>query len=156
MAATPEVPAVTSHTCWVDPAWLAHCGGVRPENALEYFERSPFFARGEGIEFALTPIHDPRCVGVVKRRRRSARVAENEACGAAASFYAARVLGGLTRRALLLRFYYILNGTIYQCPAIDELAQSRLRKCSHHVAEAYSEMQRLCRAQEGPGPPPGR
>jgi mediator of RNA polymerase II transcription subunit 6 len=118
---------VTPHTCFVDPVWLQHCGGVRPENALEYFQRSPFFARGEGVEFALCPVRDPRCVGVVRRRRRSERVADNEA------------------------FFYILNGTIYQCPAIDELAQSRLRKCAHHLADAYAEMRALCRADERRG-----
>lgn len=120
----PQQPEVTSSTCFVDPVWLAHNGGVRPENALDYFERSPFFARGEGVEFELRPSADPRCVVISRKRRRSARVADAE--------------GG----------YYVLQGTIFQQPTVDEVARSRLRKCSHQLSAAFAELRAICTAQE--------
>ena len=112
--------AVTSHTCFLDPVWLQHSGGVRPDNALEYFERSPFFVRGEGIEFAVVATGDPRCVGIARRKRRTARVADTEAS------------------------YYVLNGTIYQCPPVDVVARSRLRKCSYQLSRAFGDLRALC------------
>ena len=116
--------AVTSHTCFLDPVWLQHSGGVRPDNALEYFERSPFFVRGEGIEFAVVATGDPRCVGIARRKRRTARVADTEAS------------------------YYVLNGTIYQCPPVDVVARSRLRKCSYQLSRAFGDLRALCEDQE--------
>jgi len=70
-----------------------------------YFERSPFFERGDGIEFHIEPeMGDPRCVVICRRRRRDGREAEVEA------------------------YYYVLEGTIYQCPRADELVRSHVRK----------------------------
>ena len=51
---------VTPSTCFVDPVWLQYHGGCRPDNALEYFARSPFFERGDGVEFAVVERADPR------------------------------------------------------------------------------------------------
>lgn len=39
--------------------------------------------------------------------------------------------------------YYILEGTVYQCPGIDELATSRLAKCSFHLANAFDAIREV-------------
>ena len=44
---------VTPSTCFLDPVWLQQVGGARADNVLAYFERSPFYETGEGLEFAL-------------------------------------------------------------------------------------------------------
>ena len=43
---------VTPSTCFLDPVWLQQVGGARADNVLAYFERSPFYETGEGLEFA--------------------------------------------------------------------------------------------------------
>lgn len=36
--------------------------------------------------------------------------------------------------------YYILDGTIYQCPTVHELLTSRLNKCAHHLEKTFDEL----------------
>mmetsp|Transcript_17157 Transcript_17157/g.51212 ORF Transcript_17157/g.51212 Transcript_17157/m.51212 type:complete len:177 (-) Transcript_17157:29-559(-) len=116
---------VSPSTCFVDPRWLTHFGGARPDNALAYFERSPFFERGDGIEFHIEPeMGDPRCIVICRRRRRDGREAEVEA------------------------YYYVLEGTIYQCPRADDLVRSHVRKAGFYVTQAYEAMEALCKQQE--------
>ena len=98
---------VTPSTCFLDPVWLQQVGGARADNVLAYFERSPFYETGEGLEFALERSRNPRCLAISKRRK--------------------KVTGeGFDVEA----YFYVLDGTIYQCPTIDaardvEAAQGR-------------------------------
>ena len=63
---------VTPSTCFLDPVWLQQVGGARADNVLAYFERSPFFERGEGLEFGVvSPVHDPRNIPIARRRVRA-------------------------------------------------------------------------------------
>ncbi|KAJ1461172.1 hypothetical protein M885DRAFT_507922 [Pelagophyceae sp. CCMP2097] len=118
--------ALPTHATFMDSMWLASNGGVRVDNALTYFARSPFFKQTQNVDYQITPTQrfDGAAAGgafVVRRRiRKSAHVVEVEAV------------------------YYILDGTVYQCPGIDELATSRLSKCSYHLSLAFDAVRELC------------
>ena len=62
---------VTPSTCFLDPVWLQQVGGARADNVLAYFERSPFYETGEGLEFALERSRNPRCLSISKRRKKA-------------------------------------------------------------------------------------
>ena len=99
---------VTPSTCFLDPVWLQQVGGARADNVVDYFERSPIYETGEGLEFALERSRNPRCLAISKRRK--------------------KVSGdGFDVEA----YFYVLDGTIYQCPTIAALATSRLRKAGN-------------------------
>ena len=114
-------PNVDRSATFYDPIWLQAVGGVRADNALEYFSRSPFFFRAEGIEFVLdtTLQHQSGPAFVIKRQRRKrADVVEAEA------------------------YFYILLGSIYQCPSLYEVATSRMNKMSFYLKRAYNELEK--------------
>ena len=88
---------------------------------LAYFERSPFYETGEGLEFALERSRNPRCLAISKRRKKATG-------------------DGFDVEA----YFYVLDGTIYQCPTIDALATSRLRKAGNYLTKAFGEMRAEC------------
>ena len=112
---------VTPSTCFLDPVWLQQVGGARADNVLAYFERSPFYETGEGLEFALERSRNPRCLSISKRRKKATG-------------------DGFDVEA----YFYVLDGTIYQCPTIDALATSRLRKAGNYLTKAFGEMRAEC------------
>mmetsp|Transcript_1484 Transcript_1484/g.4386 ORF Transcript_1484/g.4386 Transcript_1484/m.4386 type:complete len:229 (-) Transcript_1484:152-838(-) len=119
-------PAVDSSVNFIDPIWLQAVGGVREENALEYFSRSPFFYRADGIEFVLEKVL-PHATGpafVIRRQRRRGSHAEPEA------------------------YFYILMGAIYQCPSIYEVMTSRVDKMSFFLKRAYKELENVRRKKQ--------
>ena len=103
------------------PVWLQQVGGARADNVLAYFERSPFYETGEGLEFALERSRNPRCLSISKRRKKATG-------------------DGFDVEA----YFYVLDGTIYQCPTIDALATSRLRKAGNYLTKAFGEMRAEC------------
>ena len=86
---------VTPSTCFLDPVWLQQVGGARADNVLAYFERSPFYETGEGLEFALERSRNPRCLSISKRRKKATG-------------------DGFDVEA----YFYVLDGTIYQLSLI--------------------------------------
>ena len=114
---------VTPSTCFLDPVWLQQVGGARADNVLAYFERSPFYETGEGLEFALERSRNPRCLAISKRRKKATG-------------------DGFDVEA----YFYVLDGTIYQCPTIDALATSRLRKAGNYLDKSLRRDARRVRS----------
>lgn len=116
---------VTPSTCFLDPVWLQQVGGARPDNVLAYFERSPFYETVEGLKFGVERSRNPRCLAISKRRKKAAG-------------------DGFDVEA----YFYVLDGTVYQCPTIDALATSRLRKAGTALTRAFAEMRAECERLE--------
>ncbi|KAJ8602338.1 hypothetical protein CTAYLR_004212 [Chrysophaeum taylorii] len=87
-----------------------------------------FCTHGEGAEFHLEgvlPHPSGRQAIVIKRRkRRSEHVSDVQAV------------------------YYILDGTIFQCPGILELVTSRLSKCAYHLEKGFDDIRAQCERQQ--------
>lgn len=118
-----------------DDAALRYCA-LTADNALEYFFLSPFYQvdcinervrTGEvsregaqyltGIEYVLVPTGAaPRLFVVERRLRRS------------------------TTDVAVLSVYYILDGSIFQCPDASTLLSSRVERCAHHVNAAMQHV----------------
>ena len=90
-------------TSFVDEEFLST--GLTRENALEYFRRSPFYSEGDIIELeGSDPSDSCEFFKIVKYRKD-----EQEKDGVA-----------------LLAVYYVLRGTIYQCPDLYSLLKYRM------------------------------
>ena len=90
-------------TSFVDEEFLST--GLTKENALEYFRRSPFYSEGDLVELEGSDSSEScEFFKIVKYRKD-----EQEKDGVA-----------------LLAVYYVLRGTIYQCPDLYSLLKYRM------------------------------
>ncbi|KAF9093555.1 Mediator of RNA polymerase II transcription subunit 6 [Mortierella sp. AD031] len=125
---------------WRFHEWIMGVGGLNPENVLDYFAQSPFWDPacnnavirmqtqfnnlGEmtemlkdktGVEFALIHERYPSLFIIQKQERRS------------------------RDWVIPMIRYYVLQGSIYQCPDLQTLLSNRVLGSLHHVESAFNE-----------------
>ncbi|KAF9361761.1 Mediator of RNA polymerase II transcription subunit 6 [Mortierella sp. NVP85] len=125
---------------WRFHEWILGVGGLNPDNVLDYFALSPFWdpecnnavlrmqtqfnnlgemkqrlSEMTGVEFALVHDRYPTLFVIQKQRRRSPQEVKPMA------------------------IYYVLHGSIYQCPDLQTLLSNRILGSLHHVESAFNE-----------------
>ncbi|KAG0008057.1 Mediator of RNA polymerase II transcription subunit 6 [Entomortierella chlamydospora] len=125
---------------WRFHEWIMGVGGLNPDNVLDYFALSPFWdpecnnavlrmqtqfnnlgemkqrlSEMTGVEFALVHEKYPTLFIIQKQRRRSPSEVKPMA------------------------IYYVLQGSIYQCPDLQTLLSNRILGSLHHVESAFNE-----------------
>ncbi|KAG0318706.1 Mediator of RNA polymerase II transcription subunit 6 [Dissophora globulifera] len=125
---------------WRFHEWIMGVGGLNPDNVLDYFAQSPFWdpecnnavlrmqtqfnnlgemkqrlSEMTGVEFALVHERYPTLFVIQKQRRRSPQEVKPMA------------------------IYYVLQGSIYQCPDLQTLLSNRILGSLHHVESAFNE-----------------
>ncbi|KAG0369182.1 Mediator of RNA polymerase II transcription subunit 6 [Gamsiella multidivaricata] len=125
---------------WRFHEWIMGVGGLNPDNVLDYFALSPFWdpecnnavlrmqtqfnnlgemkqrlSEMTGIEFALVHERYPTLFIIQKQRRRSPQEVKPMA------------------------IYYVLQGSIYQCPDLQTLLSNRILGSLYHVESAFNE-----------------
>ncbi|KAG0239624.1 Mediator of RNA polymerase II transcription subunit 6 [Mortierella sp. GBA43] len=125
---------------WRFHEWILGVGGLNPDNVLDYFALSPFWdpecnnavlrmqtqfnnlgemkqrlSEMTGVEFALVHDRFPTLFVIQKQRRRSPQEVKPMA------------------------IYYVLHGSIYQCPDLQTLLSNRILGSLHHVESAFNE-----------------
>ncbi|KAM7459184.1 hypothetical protein BLSTO_00088 [Blastocystis sp. subtype 1] len=106
-------------TSFVDEEFLST--GLTKENALEYFRRSPFYSEGDLVELEGSDSSEScEFFKIVKYRKD-----EQEKDGVA-----------------LLAVYYVLRGTIYQCPDLYSLLKYRMYNCVSLLNQSYTELKK--------------
>lgn len=128
--------AKNTNTCFIDIAWLQSFG-LRRETVMQYFYTSPFFDSSsnnsilqtqgidlehlksmKGLEYALDDdVREEPVLFVIKKQFRHSPSSTE-----------------------LLEVFYVLDGTVYQCPDLLELATSRFVKLSGAVHRAYQQL----------------
>jgi mediator of RNA polymerase II transcription subunit 6 len=123
-------------SCFIDVHWL-QCYGLSRESVLPYFYTSPFYDPASnnailqtqgiqlehltsmrGLEYMLDDeIREEPVLFVIRKQRRLSPTTAD-----------------------LLQVYYVLDGTIYQCPEYLELVNSRFLKASSSMSRAYREI----------------
>ncbi|KAF9110096.1 Mediator of RNA polymerase II transcription subunit 6 [Mortierella sp. AM989] len=125
---------------WRFHEWIMGVGGLNPDNVLDYFALSPFWdpecnnavlrmqtqfnnlgemkqrlSEMTGVEFALVHEKYPTLFIIQKQRRRSPTEVKP------------------------MSIYYVLQGSIYQCPDLQTLLSNRILGSLHHVESAFNE-----------------
>ncbi|KAI1315943.1 Mediator of RNA polymerase II transcription subunit 6 [Mortierella claussenii] len=125
---------------WRFHEWIIGVGGLNPDNVLDYFAQSPFWdpecnnavlrmqtqfnnlgemkqrlSEMTGVEFALVHERYPTLFVIQKQRRRS------------------------PQQVTPMAIYYVLQGSIYQCPDLSTLLSNRILGSLHHVESAFNE-----------------
>ncbi|KAF9200284.1 Mediator of RNA polymerase II transcription subunit 6 [Haplosporangium sp. Z 27] len=125
---------------WRFHEWIMGVGGLNPDNVLDYFALSPFWdpecnnavlrmqtqfnnlgemkqrlSEMTGVEFALVHEKYPTLFIIQKQRRRSPSEVKP------------------------IAIYYVLQGSIYQCPDLQTLLSNRILGSLHHVESAFNE-----------------
>lgn len=143
-----------THISWQDTTWLS-MNYLGPQSALDYFSNSPFYQTPcnnemckmqgldptvalktmTGVEYVLDTLPPeppppvplpvgapppPRRLFVVKKQFRRGR-----------------------NRAEVQGVYYIMDGTIFQCPTALSLVSSRLQKTAFLLEEGFKELTQL-------------
>eukprot|EP01135_Chromosphaera_perkinsii_P004482 Nk52_evm6s284 gene=Nk52_evmTU6s284 len=120
--------------CYVDQVWLQQFP-LNPNTVLDYFANSQFYDREcnnevikmqrmdpsnlqdmTGIEYVVRHSQEPAVLYVIMKQRRDSRTS-----------------------TVPLELYYVIEGTIYQCPDMAALANSRMATVLHYVGEAFEE-----------------
>ncbi len=135
---------------WSDPAWL-RAYGLRAEFALDYFANSAFYdktclneqikmqnvtpqdapamlQRMTGTEYRLFHAHEqpatehapPRSLYVIEKVRRTSEA------------------GASTAQPL--RYYYVLDGVVYEVPTLQAVVKARLLQLCWLLSEAYAQL----------------
>ncbi|KAF9193923.1 Mediator of RNA polymerase II transcription subunit 6 [Haplosporangium sp. Z 767] len=125
---------------WHFHEWIMGVGGLNPDNVLDYFALSPFWdpecnnavlrmqtqfnnlgemkqrlSEMTGVEFAVVLEQYPTLFIIQKQRRRSPQEVKPMA------------------------IYYVLQGSIYQCPDLQTLLSNRIFGSLYHVESAFNE-----------------
>ncbi|KAL6784157.1 hypothetical protein ACKKBG_A05035 [Auxenochlorella protothecoides x Auxenochlorella symbiontica] len=126
-----------THTSWRDDLWL-QAYGISPLNILDYFSLSPFYDKNcsnegakqqgleltqlailaPGIEYVLRDAQPPHLF-VICRQHRAAPSAP----------------------AAPQAVYYVLDGTVYQAPALHAALTNRMARCRFSMQAAFTAMQ---------------
>ncbi|KAF9982975.1 Mediator of RNA polymerase II transcription subunit 6 [Mortierella antarctica] len=125
---------------WRFHEWIMGMGGLNPDNVLDYFALSPFWdpecnnavlkmqtkfnnlgemkqrlSEMTGVEFALVHDRYPTLFVIQKQRRVN------------------------PQQVKPMAIYYVLQGSIYQCPDLQTLLSNRILGSLHHVESAFNE-----------------
>lgn len=141
-----DAPVQTA-TSWEDRRWWS--GALHRHSALEYFAGSPFYDRtclNEQLRMqkTLTPedIADKlrRLPGIVylldEPRTEEVPPSGDEP---AHTLYVIRKLRRDTKqKEVSLRWYYILDGLVYEAPTLEAIVRARVLKVAWHLHEAWA------------------
>ena len=145
--ATDDFPVLT-HVSWEDRSWWA--GALNRDTVLDYFSHSQFFDRAsvnaqlQMQRNQLTPqaVREQlaRVPGIVYEidDNRVEEIPPTAADPAAHSLYAIRKLSRAENGAeTTLRYYYVMDGVVYEAPTIAAILQARLKRLGWYLSEAF-------------------
>ena len=143
MAAGPsDDAAVLTTTSWEDRSWWS--GALHKATVIDYFAHSPFYDRtclNEQLRMqrTLTPkdvaeklSRLPGIIYEVDEQR-------TDQSDAPRLYVVRKLRRDTTGRAVPLRFYYILDGVVYEAPSLAAVMRTRLLKMAWHLNEAWRE-----------------
>lgn len=155
--ASDDAPILTE-VSWEDRRWWN--GALRRETALDYFALSQFYDRtclNEQLKMQRTLLSAEtmreklsRLPGIVyhldEARTEEVAPTTNDV---AHTLYVIRKLerapGG---RETTLRYYYILDGIVYEAPTIAAVLRARMLKMGWHLREAFDQIRTAVAADE--------
>lgn len=123
-------------TCFIDIVWLQSFG-LRRDTVMQYFYTSPFFDPASNNSIMQTQGID---LEHLKSMRGLEFVLDEEVREEPVLFVIKKQLRHSPTNSELLEVFYILDGTIYQCPDLLELATSRFFKVAGAVSRAYRQI----------------
>ena len=141
-----DTPTLTSLS-WLDKSWWA--GALRRETALDYFSHSPFYDRtclneqlkmNKGLSPAEVAEKLSRLPGVVYQldEQRTEEIPP-EGDEQAHTLYVIHMFRrSPSRKETTLRYYYCLDGIIYEAPTLGAVLRARLLRLGWHLKQAFS------------------
>jgi len=146
-AAVADDGEVMTSTSWEDRRWWS--GALHRGSALEYFAGSPFYERtclNEHLRMqkTLTPeaVQDKlrKLPGIVYQldEARTEEVAPDGDEPAHTLYVIRKLKRDQQGKETLLRYYYILDGLVYEAPTMAAVVRARLLKMAWHLHEAWS------------------
>lgn len=123
-------------TCFIDIIWLQNFG-LRRETVMQYFYTSPFFDPSSNNSIMQTQGID---LEHLKSMKGLEFVLDEEVREDPVLFVIKKQLRHSPTSSELLEVFYVLDGTIYQCPDLLELASSRFFKVAGAVSRAYRQI----------------
>jgi mediator of RNA polymerase II transcription subunit 6 len=148
MAPTADDAPVLTTTSWADKSWWS--GHLRRETVLDYFAGSPFYDRtclNEVLRMqkTLTPedARDKlrRLPGTVYEldEARTEEVAPTESEPAHMLYVIRKLRRDGAGSEVSLRWYYVLDGLVYEAPTLASVLRARLLKVAWHLHMAWRE-----------------
>ena len=145
MAAADDAPILTG-TSWEDKRWWS--GMLRRDSALDYFAGSPFYDRtclNEQLrmQISLTPKEVSeklsRLPGLIYQldEAKSEEVAPVGDEPAHTLYVIRKLRRDAKGKESTLRYYYCLDGVVYESPTIDAIMRARLLKLAWHLQQAW-------------------
>ena len=146
-----DEPVQTS-VSWEDRRWWS--GALNMRSALDYFAHSQFYDRtclNEQLKMQQTMLSAASIQERLERLPGVLYMLDDDkseeipptAQEPAHTLYVVRKLvradgnGPPRTRETTLRYYYILDGVVYECPTLEAVVRARLEKISWHLREAF-------------------
>ena len=123
-------------TCFIDVVWLQSFG-LRRDTVMQYFYTSPFFDPVSNNSIMQTQGID---LEHLKSMKGLEFVLDEEVREEPVLFVIRKQLRHSLTNTELLDVFYVLDGTIYQCPDLLELSTSRFFKVTGAVSRAYQQL----------------
>ena len=141
---------VQTDITWEDRRWWS--GALHKNSAIDYFAQSPFYDRtclNEHLRMQRTTLQPEeaadmlaRLPGIVyaldeNRTEEIPPTADTQAHMLYVIRKFRRDISGSKKSEVTLRFYYILDGVVYEAPSLESVMQTRLLKMAWHLHEAW-------------------